>query len=242
MSRNRKVNNQTPLLLEKVAAPVSLKDQAYLAIKDAILTLNLKPGDALVENDLAEQLGISKTPVRTALQELEREGLVTKVLYKGTYVRELTPRDVREIFQLRAVLEGLAARLAVPALEESDLARARELVHLMETALKAGDRSTASQCGAGLHSLLLQKADNERLHLIWNNLDDQTERFRLMSDRISGRLEKSVGEHRRLLEALELRDPQLAEQRIREHLHSVLEELSSDQHADVPYGGEESLQ
>jgi DNA-binding GntR family transcriptional regulator len=242
MSANRKLDNHPALLLDRVTAPLSLKDQAYLAIKDAILTLKLKPGDALVENDLAEQLGISKTPVRTALQELEREGLVTKVLYKGTYVREITPRDVREIFQLRAVLEGLAARLAVPALEETDLARARELVHLMETAMEAGDRSRASQCGAGLHSLLLQKADNERLHLIWHNLDDQTERVRLMSDRISGRLEKSVGEHRRILETLEQRDPELAEQRMREHLLSVLEELSSEQHADVPYGGEESLQ
>jgi DNA-binding GntR family transcriptional regulator len=242
MSPNRKVNSQAPLALEKVTTPLSLKDQAYLAIKDAILTLKLRPGDALVENDLAEQLGISKTPVRTALQELEREGLVTKVLYKGTYVREITPRDVREIFQLRAVLEGMAARLAVPTLEESDLALARESLHLMETALEAGDRSRASQSGARLHALLLHKADNERLHLIWKNLDDQTERFRLMSDRISGRLEKSVGEHRRIVEALEQRDPELAELRMREHLHSVLAELSSEQHADVSHGGEESMQ
>ncbi|MDH4208862.1 MAG: GntR family transcriptional regulator [Anaerolineae bacterium] len=240
MARNRTRSPADTTPLQKVSAPVSLKDQAYSAIKDAILSLKLKPGDALVENELAEQLGISKTPVRTALQELEREGLVTKVLYKGTYVREITPRDVREIFQLRAVLEGLAARLAAPALEESDLALARESVRLMEAALQAGDRSSASQSGARLHSLLLRKADNERLHLIWNNLDDQTERFRLMSDRISGRLEKSVGEHRGIVEALEQRDPQLAEQRVREHLHSVLEELSSEQHVDVEYGGEES--
>jgi DNA-binding GntR family transcriptional regulator len=242
MARNRTRSPANSTLLQKVSTPVSLKDQAYSAIKDAILSLKLKPGDPLVENELAEQLGISKTPVRTALQELEREGLVTKVLYKGTYVREITPRDVREIFQLRAVLEGLAARLAVPALEESDLARARESVRLMETALRAGDRSAASQSGARLHSLLLRKADNERLHLIWNNLDDQTERFRLMSDRISGRLEKSVGEHMGIVEALEQRDPQLAEQRLREHLHSVLEELSSEQHAEVEYAGEESGQ
>ncbi len=242
MSPNRKVNSETPLLLDKVAAPISLKDQAYVAIKDAILTLRLKPGDALVENDLAEQLGISKTPVRTALQELEREGLVTKVLYKGTYVREITSRDVREIFQLRAVLEGMAARLAVPTLDESDLERARETVRLMETALEAGDRSAASQSGAKLHSLLLRKADNERLHLIWQNLDDQTERFRLMSDRISGRLEKSVGEHGKIVEALERRDPELAELTMKEHLHSVLAELTSEQHADVSYGGEESMQ
>jgi DNA-binding GntR family transcriptional regulator len=227
--------------LEKIAAPSSLKDQAYLAIKRAILTLRLKPGEALVENDLANQLGISKTPVRTALHELEREGLVTKVLYKGTYVTEVTLRDVREIFQLRAVLEGLAARLATPLLEESDLARAKELLIYMERALEKGDRPLASQYGAQFHYLILQSADNERLQLIWHNLDDHTQRFRLMSDQISGRLEKSVGEHKWILEALEQRDPDLAEERIKAHLHSVLQEMSAEPSVDNLHDGEESL-
>jgi DNA-binding GntR family transcriptional regulator len=227
--------------LEKIAAPASLKDQAYLAIKRAILTLRLKPGAALVESDLANQLGISKTPVRTALHELEREGLVTKVLYKGTYVKEVTLRDVREIFQLRAVLEGLAARLATPLLEESDLARARELLDSMDRALEIGDRPRASQYGAQFHYLILQSADNERLQLIWHNLDDHTQRFRLMSDQISGRLEKSVGEHRWILEALEKRDPDLAEARLKAHLHSVLEELLAEPSVDTLHDGEESL-
>ena len=80
--------------LPKVAEPVSLKDKAYNAIKGAILSLKLKPGDPLVESDLAQQLGISKTPVRDALLELEREGFVTKVPFKGTYVTEITLKDV----------------------------------------------------------------------------------------------------------------------------------------------------
>jgi DNA-binding GntR family transcriptional regulator len=238
-------NHVTPpgeaLGLQKIAAPASLKDQAYLAIKRAILTLQLKPGEALVETDLAQQLGISKTPVRTALHELEREGLVTKVLYKGTYVREVTLRDVREIFQLRAVLEGLAARLATPLFEESDLVHARQLLERMKSALEMGDRPLASQYGAQFHYLILQQADNERLQLIWHNLDDHTQRFRLMSDQISGRLEKSVGEHFAILEALERRDPDLAEERLKAHLHSVLDELSAEGPVDMEYSGEESF-
>jgi DNA-binding GntR family transcriptional regulator len=241
MVRDRTSLPGEALALERLTAPASLKDQAYLAIKRAILTLQLKPGEALVESDLAGQLGISKTPVRTALHELEREGLVTKVLYKGTYVREVTLRDVREIFQLRAVLEGLAARLAAPLLEESELARADELLTLMESALHMGDRPLASQYGAQFHYLILQNADNERLQLIWHNLDDHTQRFRLMSDQISGRLEKSLGEHKKILAALEQRDPDLAEARLKEHLHSVLEELSAEQPADAQSDGEEYL-
>ncbi|MBI4757519.1 MAG: GntR family transcriptional regulator, partial [Chloroflexi bacterium] len=100
--------------LARVEGPLSLKDKAYAAIKDAILSLQLKPGEPLVETELAEQLGISKTPVRDALQHLERGGFVTRVLFKGTYVTEVTLKDLKEVFQLRAVLEGLAARLAAP--------------------------------------------------------------------------------------------------------------------------------
>lgn len=241
MVLNRESSPRAALRLERITTPVSLKDHAYLAIKRAILSLDLKPGDALVESELAEQLGISKTPVRTALHELEREGLVTRVLYKGTYVTEVTARDVREIFQLRAVLEGLAARLATPLLEEGELAQARELLQSMESALEMGDRAAASQYGAQFHYLILQGADNERLQFIWHNLDDHTKRFRLMSDQISGRLEKSVGEHWRILEALEQRNPDLAEQRLKAHLHSVLEEMSAEQKVDIQSEGEESF-
>jgi len=236
---NRKLRTVPPLHLDRVTAPVSLKDQAYLAIKAAILSLDLEPGHPLVESELAEQLGISKTPVRTALQELERDGLVTKVLYKGTYVTGITSHDIREVFQLRAVLEGLAARLSVPALDESDLAQARELLSATETALETGDRALASQYGAQFHDLIRRKADNQRLLLIVRNLDDHTRRFRLLSDQISGRLEKSLGQHEAILEALEARDPKLAEQRVRQHLHSVLEELSAEQPTDTYPSGEE---
>jgi DNA-binding GntR family transcriptional regulator len=230
---NRKATTGNALRLEKVTTPISLKDQAYLAIKRAILSLKLEPGEALVESELAQQLGISKTPVRTALHELEREGLVTKVLYKGTYVTQVTLRDIQEIFQLRAVLEGLAARLAAPAFDETELAQAREVLRLMEAALNMQEKDLASQYGKQFHDLILQEADNHRLQLIVHNLDDHLQRFRLLSDQISGRLQKSLTEHKGVLEALEQRDPDLAEQRIKEHLHSVLEGLSTEQPTDA---------
>ena len=239
MSPNRKGKAEFPLELEKVTARVSLKDQAYLAIKRAILALKLKPGQALVESDLAEQLGISKTPVRTALHELEREGLVNRVLYKGTYVAEVNLKDVQEIFELRAVLEGLAARLAAPTFDDSELAAAREILRLMEEAVVAGDRDLASEHGQQFHEMILQKADNQRLQVIVHNLDDHLQRYRLLSDQIKGRLEKSLGEHKRTIEALELRDPELSEQMIKLHLHSVLEGLASEETIGQEESGEE---
>jgi len=213
--------------LPRVAEPVSLKDKAYRAIKSAILSLKLRPGDPLVESDLAQQLGISKTPVRDALLELEQEGFVTKVLFKGTYVTEVTLKDVREIFQLRAVLEGLAARLATPLFSSQELDLIAENLAVAEAALAEGNLDLCSARGKGLHDAIINKAVNQRLALIIRNLDDHVQRFRLLSDQISGRLNKSVKEHRRVLEALRQRDPVAAEQAMRDHLFSVLQDLSA---------------
>jgi DNA-binding GntR family transcriptional regulator len=212
--------------LDKVGGPVSLKDKAYTAIKDAILSVKLKPGTPLVETQLAEELGISKTPVRAALEELEREGFVTRILFKGTYVTEVTVRDLVEIFQLRAVLEGLAARIATPLFSPRELDQIAHNLTASETALAQGDLALCSELGKGLHDAIIDKADNLRLTLIIRNLDDHVQRFRAISDQISGRLNKSVKEHRRVLDALRHRDPDAAAQAMRDHLHSVLQDLS----------------
>jgi DNA-binding GntR family transcriptional regulator len=90
--------------LSAVSKPQSLKNIAYRAIKDAILTLRFRPGQALSHRDLATQLQISETPIRDALQELEREGFVTRVAYKGTFVTEIDQVDIEETFQIRTAL------------------------------------------------------------------------------------------------------------------------------------------
>jgi DNA-binding GntR family transcriptional regulator len=214
-------------LFGRVETPVSLKERAYTSIKDAILSLHLEPGSPIVETTLAEQLGISKTPVRDALQELEREGFVARVLFKGTYVTDVTMKDVREVFELRAVLEGLAAHLATPSFGDKELDEI--CAHLMaaEDALADGDLLLCSQHGQILHRAIIYKADNARLVPIIQNLDDHVQRFRGLSDRISGRLHKSVREHRRVLAALYDRNPVAAEQAMRDHLFSVLHDLQA---------------
>jgi DNA-binding GntR family transcriptional regulator len=212
---------------EKVDSLLSLKDRAYRAIKEAILTLSLEPGTALVESDLAAQLGISKTPVRDALQELEREGFVARVPFKGTYVTDLTAQDVSEIFQLRAVLEGLAARLATPVFTAEELAQLTQNLDDAEAALAAGDLALCSEKSRSLHQAIIAHAGNERLRQIIRNLDDHVQRLRIMSDRITGRLSISLQEHRRVLETLYARDPAAAEAAIRDHLFSVLQDLAT---------------
>jgi DNA-binding GntR family transcriptional regulator len=223
--------------LGRVDTAQPLKDKAYAAIKDAILTVRLQPGMPLVESELAQQLGISKTPIRDALQELEREGFVSRALYKGAQVTDVTVKDIVEVFQLRAVLEGLAARLVAPLFLDEELDRLSGILSSAEAALEAGDRKLCSAEGRKLHFAIIDKAeaDNLRLASITRNLDDHVLRFRILSDRISGRLDKSVVEHRRVLDALYRRDSLAAEKAMRDHLFSVQHDLSAS--GEPPDGG-----
>jgi DNA-binding GntR family transcriptional regulator len=211
--------------LPPVPGHSSLKDQAYRAIKEAILSFQLKPGDPLVESDLASQLGISKTPVRDALFELEKEGLVTKVLFKGSYVSELTPDDVKEIFEIRAVLEGLAARLAAINWTDQDTAAAQSLVDQQEASALEGNNTLSSQMNKKFHELVITRAQNHLLTPIYLNLDDHLRRYRILSSYQKGRLEKSVEEHRQLIQAFDEKDAARAETLMRAHLGSVLDDL-----------------
>jgi DNA-binding GntR family transcriptional regulator len=211
-----------------INGPSSLKDHAYRRIKTAILNLELKPGDALIEGELAERLGISKTPVRDALTELRREGLVTKIPYSGTFVSEITPQDIRDIIQIRTVLESLAARLATPLLTEAELQKLADLITFELDAIGAGNIEFASQCNGEFHDVIIHKVQNQRLVSILENIGDQMKRIRALSSQLQGRLHKSAEEHNLVLAALRDRDPDKAEEMLRVHMLSVLMDLSRE--------------
>ncbi len=208
--------------LPVVNKPQSLKNIAYTIIKDAILTLKFKPGQALSNRDLAAQLQISETPIRDALQELEREGFVTRLPHKGTFVTEIDPRDIEETFQIRASLEELAVRLATPRLDEAALKEGENLLRDAEIALAQGDRERCSELGFQFHQLFIQRTGNRRLIAFLGNLDDHITRFRRISDLVIGRLEKSQGEHRQVFEMAQKGDVEGAAKAMYAHLQSVL--------------------
>lgn len=220
--------SQTHLTLTPVDGPTSLKDHAYRRIKDAILTLQLRPGAPLVEAELAEQLGISKTPVRDALLELRREGLVTKIPYSGTFVSEITATDICEIVQVRAVLEGRAAYYATAALNDDELKELEDLINRELDALAAGEIERAAQFNAAFHQVILSRVSNRRLVALVENFEDQMRRIRARTSHLTGRLKKSAEEHRRVLEALRARDADRAEEQFRIHILSVLDDLTAE--------------
>jgi DNA-binding GntR family transcriptional regulator len=217
----------------RVRGGYTLAERVYSSVKDAILSLQLKPGSPLVEDELARQLGTSKTPVRDALLALERDGLVTKIPYKGTYVAELNQADAVEIFELRSVLEGLASRLAARELTPQDIAEAERLLAEADEARLRGELTEASLLGEQFHQVILRRARNTRLHPILLNLDEQMRRLRLISNQFVGRLEKSAYQHRVILDALRAGDPAQVEKAMRAHLDSVLDDLLAERPAQA---------
>ncbi len=219
--------------LTPIGNPVSLEKLAYDSLKEAILTFRLKPGENLVESDLAHQLGISKTPVRDALLRLEKEGFIIKIPYKGYYVMEITRQSVADMFEIRAVLEGLAARLAVPNFNSEDIAAARRILTEHEQAEMAGNMEQAARLNRQFHELIIRRSGNARLEAMLRNLDDHIQRYRTLSNYQAGRLLKSVEEHRRVLEAIERADAEAAEQAIRAHIQSVMGDLENQNIQDL---------
>ena len=216
---------KTKTLLAQIKTPIPLPQKAYCAIKDAILSLQLEPGSALVENELAGQLGISKIPLREALHQLENEGLVTRIPYRGVYVSGVLLKEGAEIAAIRGALEGLAARLAVKRLTDEELEQAERILAQAEEALRKDNKDLCVAKGKEFHDFIIARCGNSQLAPILENLDNRFHRFRLLSNEIRGRTAQSLDEHRRVFLALQQRDPDAVEHAMRDHLSSVAIDL-----------------
>lgn len=199
-----------------------LKDEAYEVLKSAITSLALPPGQPCMESELAAALGISKTPVRHALARLEREGLVVTVPFKGTFVRDVTVDDVREILEVRGGLEPLAVRLWIERVPREEMGRLREIIDSAERLAHAGAFEAAMNAIRDFHEVLIGRVGNQRLTAIFTTLEDQLVRIRNICGHIPGRIEQSCREHRETVEAIEARDVARAQRACLNHLTSLL--------------------
>jgi len=147
----------------------SLKDQAIELLRDYIVGGSIPPGTKLVEREVADLLGISRAPVRDALMELEKEGLVV-TKSSGHYVIQLTKRDVRELYQVRLVLERLAAELAAQNTCPANRAVLTAKLEAMRTAVAQGDRTKHVAADVEMHWLVWNQADNEHLLRMLNSM------------------------------------------------------------------------
>lgn len=200
----------------------SLRDKAYYSIKNGIITFQYQPGAALPEEQLSKELGISRTPIREALKELQYNGLVRAIPSKGAFVADLSVQDVHEAFFLRQVLEVAALRVTIQNYREEDIKPLKDLFSTaLDRKLSQNDYEALFQSDVSLHNFIIKNAGNRRLTEFLAILGDQIERIRRASARMPGRMEFSLQEHRAILNAIVKRDSENAEKLLMAHLENV---------------------
>lgn len=198
-------------------------DRVYEILLENITKRNFAPGTKLGEQYLADQLGVSKTPVREALSRLERENLVNIYPNRGAFVVEITKEDIIEIYDLREVLEGLAARQAAGKINDNGIERIQRMIFAMEESLEKEDLEAYSSHDSKLHGTLARISGNERLQKMVKNLRYQARILMSSSVQIPGRAEESIKEHNRILEALKAGNGPEAERQVRLHTKNTKE-------------------
>lgn len=191
-----------------------VSDALRQAIRDGILP----PGERLMEIPLAEELGVSRTPIREAIRILEQEGLIVMIPRRGTYVADMSLKDVTEVFELRSILEELAAELAAERITNEEIEALEQ--HLVEIGNYMNEKNLDKVVQADIlfHEILYKASRNDRLVEMIHNLREQTLRFRTLSMSQTGRLAKTWDEHRQLVEAISDRDVERARQIARIHM------------------------
>lgn len=198
-----------------------LRELVFESLREAIIQGRLHPGERLMEIQLAEELGVSRTPVREAIRKLELEGLVLMIPRKGAYVSQISMKDIADVFEIRRALEGLAARLAAERATEEEIERLeRALVRISEVA-EAEDLDGAVALDTDFHEELMAASHNPRLSQMVSNLREQIQRFRLTSLSHPGRVKLAVEEHAKIVDAIAGRDAELAQNLAHEHIENA---------------------
>lgn len=199
----------------------TLNREAYKALRSAILARKLPPGHKLVVRVLAEELGLSPTPIKEALAALEREGLVVAVPHRGYFVPEPNLGDIREIYSLREVLEGLAVRLAVENAQPDLAPRLEAVFSAQQQAAESGRLGIYGDLDLDFHRTLWEASHNRRLLAAAESIDGQIRLLINSSAAIPGRLAGSRAEHQAIVRAVEAKQPQEAEAAMRLHVRNA---------------------
>jgi DNA-binding GntR family transcriptional regulator len=209
----------------------SLGQHVFENLKHAILRGDIPPGNRLVENRLAETMGISRTPVREAMHKLEREGIIQKLPNSGFTVTGLTREDIEETFGIRSVLESYAARLAAVNHEDGELAPLGEKIEEYQMCLDQGRLEDLPEINTQFHDILYDLSRSPKLIKMVNDLRDQIYRFRKIILKAETRARASNDDHRRMLRAMQNRDADRVERLVKEHIlrgkRMVLRELKN---------------
>jgi DNA-binding GntR family transcriptional regulator len=187
-------------------------------LREMIMSGELREGDKIKENVLCDMMGISKTPLREALRVLSAEGLIRLVPNRGSYVTTPTFEEIKEMFDVMRVLEGVCARTAVEKMRDRDLSKLEKLHQKLEKNFRRKDQKEYIHQNNLYHAFVQELAGNKTLNQIVNGLRQKILLYRFQSLNLPGRFEQSIQEHRSLLAAFRDKDPKKAEMLMKSHL------------------------
>lgn len=197
-----------------VVSGLSLREKAYEVIKNQIITGKLPPGSALNERELVAEIGVSRTPIREALNRLEKEHLVTITPQKGASVGTITPKVINDIYQLREVLEPQVISTVTPIFLEAELLD----FHRRFSGLSSGEYDKLAMLDMEFHRAIIHAFGNDYLNHLMENMYTQNERIRFLSLRLPKRVSESVAEHLTIIDHMLARDSKKAAAAMRSHL------------------------
>jgi DNA-binding GntR family transcriptional regulator len=206
----------------------SFAERAYQEIRKAVLDGRLSPGAHLSVPDLAQRLGVSRSPVREAVARLEREGLAVSSPHRGAVVAPMSGEDLRQLYDLREALEGLAARLAASNAADEELTELQQRWERHAGIVEQGDIDQHVGADLAFHARVAEFARNRRLREMLGLLTAQIRVALYSTAAQPGNPQLAIREHRALLDALLQHDPDLAEQRARAHVQRVKAAIPAD--------------
>lgn len=195
-----------------------LRDRIADMLRELIVSAQLKPGETIIETELATQLGVSRAPLREALQILNTEGLIEIIPYHKTSVRKLTRGDITELYSLRSTLENFAIRQIIEHQDDHDLEMLRDVYTDMVTAAENGEEALASTLDHHFHTTIIHLSKHKLLISTWNTVSQRVRQVLALRDMRRSDMRKIAYSHLPLIEAIAEGDPYKANILMEEHI------------------------
>lgn len=195
-----------------------LRDVVFNTLRQAILRGELKPGERLMEIQLANKLGVSRTPIREAIRKLELEGLVLMIPRKGAEVADITEKSLRDVLEVRKALEELAVKLACDKIQDDEIEELKQAAQEFKETLECGDVTEYAEADVKFHDIIYRTTDNERLIQLLYNLREQMYRYRVEYLKRDDAHEILLAEHDKIIATIEKRDKEEAMKAVCKHI------------------------
>ncbi len=199
----------------KIDEPKLLSEDIAESIKTAIIKGKFKPGEKISEGELAESMGISRTPLREAFRRLENEGFIQIIPRKGAVVADVDAEEAYHLYEIKSTLEGLAARLAMGNMKDKDISKLEKINDELRELIDQNDLESFYRVHTRFHEGFVKLCGNRRLILMISNLNDHFNRFGIISLTLPGQFEKAIQQHAEIIEAFKSGDKILVEQKVR---------------------------